>query len=220
MNDKILTPEKARKIILDALEDFAINGDEFDAAVRREMALDSLRDTDWLAEELSALDEPVRAKSAVASGPERTDTRNVFSLAAFKEKRAAQARQFDEAYRSFWDGERIARTGTRSPSVNAEMAPGWCVHVEAQLAPVARDESTHVVALKWVGDGEPEGDDVLLFIDGTACPLSHLRRKGRTLSVYVFLPETAGEAIPLDRFETCIEDDGTIRIQLWTKNLT
>lgn len=197
MTPKTLKPEIAGKVIADVLDDFGINPEDFEARTRRDIVIDRLRDTDWL------------------QGTEGTS--NVISLAAVREKRAAQTRQFDDDYRSFYEYERRARTGTRSLSDETNVAPGWCVNPEAQLAPVSRAGSTHTVALRWVGPGEAEASDIVLFIDGVSSPVNDRRGSDRSLDIYVALEARVGKAIPLDRFETCLEEDGTLRIQLWTK---
>ena len=213
MKRKTLTSEEARKLIGKVIDNFAIDGDDFDAVLKREMVRDRMRDKEWLAEELAGLDEPTTSEPSSRTG--LAGTGNVIHV-DFGGKRAAQTWQCDASYQSLYDERR--RTGTRSAETEAD--EGWFINPEASLAPVARAGSTHVISLQWFASKIPDVPAILLFLDGKSCDVSDKRQSGRNLKVYVDLVELAGTAIPLDRFESCLEDNSAVRIQLWTKNTT
>lgn len=134
---------------------------------------------------------------------------NVIDLSAVRNKKKSV---IVPAFEPGWENE--LRTGTRSQSLEAD--GGWFPSKGNDKIKVRGDR--HRADFTWVGkDLEAEG--VLLFVDGARIENVDfdLSADTNTMRLFFVLPDHAGDDVPLDRAETCLEDDGTVRVQLWTK---
>ncbi|SPH23925.1 hypothetical protein DEA8626_03002 [Defluviimonas aquaemixtae] len=171
-----------------------------------------IADPSWLTEELlSAPDED--GTSDVASTPaELAATHdNVVELSAFRDKKKPV---IVPSFEPGWEAE--LRTGTYARSHSSEADGGWFPSKGNDMIKARGDR--HRADFTWVGKGL-EAEGVLLFVDGVRIEDVEFELHANTNSMRLFfvLTDHAGEEVPLDRAETCLEDDSTVRIQLWTK---
>jgi hypothetical protein len=139
---------------------------------------------------------------------------NVVEISAFRDKKKPV---IVPSFEPGWETE--LRTGTYARSHFSEADGGWFPSMGNDMIKVRGD--LHRADFTWVGRGL-EAEGVLLFVDGVRIEdvEVNLRADTNAMRLFFVLPDHAGEEVPLDRGETCLEDDGTVRIQLWTKKMT
>lgn len=136
---------------------------------------------------------------------------NVVELSAFRNKKKPV---IVPSFEPGWEAE--LRTGTYARSHSSEADGGWFPSKGNDKIKARGDR--HRADFTWVGKGL-EAEGVLLFVDGVR--IEHvevdLRADTNAMRLFFVLPDHIGDDVPLDRAETCLEDDGSVRIQLWTK---
>ncbi|MBM1311926.1 hypothetical protein JQT66_16930 [Sulfitobacter mediterraneus] len=172
-----------------------------------------IADPSWLTEELfSTPDE--HSTSDVASTPaELAATHdNVIELSAFRNKKKPV---IVPSFEPGWEAE--LRTGTYARSHSSEADGGWFPSKGNDLIKARGDR--HRADFTWVGKGL-EAEGVRLFVDGVRIEDVEvdLRADTNAMRLFFVLPDHIGDDVPLDRAETCLEDDGSVRVQLWTKS--
>ena len=170
-----------------------------------------IADPSWLTEELLSTPDG-HSTSDVASTPaELAATHdNVIELSAFRNKKKPV---IVPSFEPGWEAE--LRTGTYARSHAAEADGGWFPSKGNDMIKARGDR--HRADFTWVGKGL-EAEGVLLFVDGTRIQDVEFELDAGTNSMRLFfvLPDNAGKEALLARAETCLEDDGTVRVQLWT----
>jgi len=133
----------------------------------------------------------------------------VYDLAAFRnKKKSVIVPSFDPG----WDTRLTA--GMRFKSEGAD--GGWFPSKGNDKIKARGDR--HRADFTWVGAGL-EAERVMLFVDGIRIEevKPDLDAGANSMVLFFVLPDHVGKEVPLVRAETCIEDDGSVRIQLWTE---
>ncbi|MEM1150444.1 MAG: hypothetical protein AAGI03_07780 [Pseudomonadota bacterium] len=180
--------------------------DEFDAAVATLMSM-------VLEAEHSS---PTPTPAALAEAHE-----NIYDFAAYdpaelkhRQLRSVNIQEFS-AIRKAEDSDPKLAMGLRAGD---ETSPKFWRLAEGNDLIKARDDR-HRADFTWVGKGL-EAEGVRLFVDGVRIEDVEvvLRADTNAMRLFFVLPDHIGDDVPLDRAETCLEDDGSVRVQLWTKN--
>lgn len=145
---------------------------------------------------------------------------NIYDFAAYDPEELKRRRlrsvciQEFHALRKAEDSEPKLAMGLRSGD---ETSPKFWRIAEGNDKIKARGDR-HRADFTWVGKGL-EAEGVLLFVDGIRIEDVEvdLRADINAMRIFFMLPDRIGDDVPLDRAETCLEDDGSVRIQLWTK---
>jgi hypothetical protein len=150
---------------------------------------------------------------------------NVISLDEARERKRAQHSQFTQAYSDSWTQRAVG--GARRGGL-AEGDMGWFV-APMSFKCVQPDEGLYSIIVKGFGedvlsslresDAETFLPKLIFFFDGIPIEPYNVKLdpKGQRFLIEFFLFEDDDETFELDCFESNIEDDGRIRIQLWTK---
>lgn len=152
-------------------------------------------------------------------------SKNVISLDEARKRKRAQYDQFTPAFSDKLTQRAIG--GARGRDL-AEEDMGWFVDPKSFRC-VAQDEGLYSIIVKGFGDdvlgmlhendAETFSSKLIFFFDGI--PMVPYKVKldpnGQRFMIEFFLFDDDEETFELDRFESNIEDDGRIRIQLWTK---
>lgn len=150
---------------------------------------------------------------------------NVLSLDEARKRKRAQHYQFTQGFSDKLTQRAVG--GARRLDL-AEEDMGWFVDPKSFRC-VVPDEGLYSIIVKGFGEdvlgGLRESDagnfssKLIFFFDGIPMEPYNVKLdpKGQRFLIEFFLFEDDQETFELDRFESNIEDDGRIRIQLWTK---
>lgn len=145
-----------------------------------------------------------------------SDSATVISLDEIRKLKAAKTSAFGTNYGSEYD--ELKRVGTRSGN---QILVDACWMVDPNSEKMKPEVTgAYILKLRWSGPPSEinRNSDVVLLLDGEVAEVTQVTRPMEPLMKVVFRnPDGDIGTFELESFETAIEEDGTVRIQLWTK---
>jgi hypothetical protein len=210
------------KSLVEELNDLARDPEKYlDQAVKDylETKADQRRKVDALYSEVLGIDRAKIRQDANDLG------KNVISLDEARKRKRAQHFQFTQAYSDNWTQRAVG--GARRGALEEEDM-GWFVDPKSFRC-VVPDEDLYGIIVKGFGEdvlaslhennAETFLSKLIFFFDGVPIEPYNVKLdpKGQRFLIEFFLFEDDQKTFELDRFESNIEDNGLIRIQLWTR---